>query len=222
MWALLGLALLGTVLLLLDETTRWLAITIVSAILVNLLVYGIKRTASFGFYAAAVFLSVSVVGGIATVVRAHTTPKLHPAVVLRKGDGVALCGVLISETDKRVYLGDLGAKESDRHPSSDKDENRVGSIYWVPDGDVDMLRIGSAVAANDVSSAAKALAARVYADRAENHPKAAAPTTTVVTDGKTVTTTTEKPGTEPPTLEPAANPPCTAPGGTARTVSYPE
>lgn len=62
------------------------------------------RTASFGWFAVATFVSVGLMVGVLTYYRTTDRPKIEPAALLR-ANGSPVFGFFVSETSDRVYLG---------------------------------------------------------------------------------------------------------------------
>jgi hypothetical protein len=173
---------------------RWIAITIGATLLFNLLVFGVTRvTNRFVWYALAVFLSVPILGGLAEMIRTTRNPQVQPIAIIRKGDDLAVCGVYVTETDKRLYIGRLAEKG---HPDY---RSIPANMSWIPVADVDMYKLGGLVPQGDVVEKANELATQLYADRGEDQLKDLPSTTTVIaksTNGWSKTRTTTTPSKE--------------------------
>jgi hypothetical protein len=149
-----------------------LAALIGCAVLLNLAILGVARgVRRFAWLGVAVFLSVPFFGGIVAAVRTHLKPKLQPVALIRKSDNVGICGIYITETDKRVYLGRI-------EPNGERAAGGTGRIFWVRDDDVDMVKIGAAQPLTDANRRAPMMLRELYADRAEDPGVALKPTTT--------------------------------------------
>jgi hypothetical protein len=172
-----------------------LLLLILIAVLLNLAILGLARGARrFAWLGVGVFLSVPLFGGIVSVVRTSRDPKVQPVALIRKSDNVGLCGVYITENDKRVYLGRIEPK-----PNGDAIRG-TGRIFWVRDDDVDMVKVGTLQPLRTANWRAPEMLAELYQDRAEN-PRTALEATATTTEetksGKTTKTATEQPAKPP-------------------------
>jgi ABC-type multidrug transport system fused ATPase/permease subunit len=115
-----------------DEVT-WAAILfIVIALLTTMNVFVARATDKFALYGIAVFFSVLLFGAALTIARTLHEPKVQPVALLRKGNELGLCGVYITQTKDRVYVGRLNLP----------DHYRPGLIFWVPTSEVELVSVG--------------------------------------------------------------------------------
>ncbi|HEX3804165.1 MAG TPA: hypothetical protein VHV75_15115 [Solirubrobacteraceae bacterium] len=187
-WLILALLIIGLGLaILLDHNARWLAITIGATLLLNGILLGTARfTDSLAVCCTAVFASVLLLGGLTEVARTSTNLYLQPAAAIRKGDDVAVCGVYITETSTRLYLADVPTTTTAKR-------NTTANLFWIPDAEIDMVKIGKLAPEKKLASDDQKLAAALYLERGEQpaSPAPATTTTSVVdTTSKTGTTTT--------------------------------
>jgi hypothetical protein len=191
----LGFALGATIAVLAaNEENLWLAGLLAVAAIINLAILGLARaTRSFAWFGVAIFLSVPVFGAVVGGVRTYKRPQIQPAALVRKSDNVGVCGIYITETDKRVYMGRV-------EPLGHRGETGTGRIFWVPVENVDMLKIGAPQGAKAANERAPALLRELYADRAEDTGTELKPTTTSVqtTKGGKVTTVKSEAAPHPP------------------------
>ena len=187
-----GLVAVGLAALLGFEETRWLAgmFAVVLALALSLL--GVARaTAKFAWYGVAVFLSVPLYGGILVGTNTVRSPDLQPAALIRKGDDLAICGIYVTETDKRIYMGHIQVDETGDHAEPD-----TGRIFWIRTEDVDLVTVGALQPLDDVNQRARKLLEELYAERGQEHPATLKPVTRQRERGKepnTRTTTRETP-----------------------------
>jgi hypothetical protein len=197
----------------------WLTGLLGLAVLVNMIVFGIARaTRRFGWLGLSVFLSVLLFGGAVVGARSMRSPELQPVALIRKGDNVGLCGIYITETDKRVYLGRIQMK-----PDGSGIEPSTGRMFWVPDSDVDMMKVGTLQPLAQANANAARLLEELYADRAEDPGIAVKPQTSTAVktlNGTTTTTTvTETPPHPRQQASPRPRPQSTANVCTSATLS---
>ncbi len=210
--AVLALALIvGIVLVATEHAFSWIAVLLgVAAVLalMNLLVA--RATEKFAWYGVSVFFSVLLFGAALTIARTLHRPSVQPIALVRKGDDVGICGVYITQTNERVYIGRLA-----------RSGYRPGLIFWVPTSDVDLVDVGQLEPIDSKFPAlAVAMLRQLYKDRAEEATQTLKNTTvTEVTSnakaGETTTTTSETPPLRQvrPTTYPAeqGGPDCTSP-----------
>lgn len=161
---------------LLSKYAGWLAATLGAVALLNILVWAVTRvTPRFGWYAVAVFVSVMSLGAIVSMVRTALNVQVQPVVVIRTGEDVAVCGIYITETDKRIYIGRLEQPKSKNWPVA-----VPANIFWIPETEVDMVRLGALDTQARLVGDTRALASELYADRAEQQ-RSQIPASTKVT-----------------------------------------
>lgn len=196
------------------EETAWLALILAFVGLLAFANLAVARsTKHFAWYGAMVFLSVPAFGFFLTADRTIRTPKVQPAALVRSGDDRALCGVYITETKDRVYLGRVEAR-----PGSDDPDPATGRIFWFPATKVDIVKIGPLQDLDEAERRALGLRAEVEADRAQEAAGSlknkVTATTRKTSEQETTVTTEETPQPRrAPSSKPAADRPvgsCTA------------
>lgn len=111
----------------------WAAILfLVVALLTAMNVFVARATDKFALYGIVVFFSVLLFGAALTIARTLHEPKVQPVALLRKGKELGICGVYITQTSERVYVGRL------RTPT----KRRPGLIFWVPMSEVELVSVG--------------------------------------------------------------------------------
>jgi hypothetical protein len=144
----------------------WVVVLVGCAVVVNAVVFGVARGVKrFAWLGLAVFLSVPLLGGVLAAVRTHLAPKVQPVALIRKSDNVGICGVYVTETDKRVYVGRVEAKDDDGARGA---YAATGRIFWVRDDDVDVIKIGALQSLKTAARRAPRLLAELYRDRPED------------------------------------------------------
>lgn len=130
-----------------------------------------------------VFFSVALFGGVFAAARSIRSPKVQPAALVRKGSDRGVCGIYITETDSRVYLGRV-EKEAG---TGDNAVAGAGRVFWIPKNDVEMLSTGPLQGIDRANARAPVLLAELYADRPEEPGRTAKPTTETVAVERTRT-----------------------------------
>jgi hypothetical protein len=189
-----SLLLVGIVFVAAYDPTSWLAIMLCIVVLLGAANLGVARaTSRFAWYGASVFLSIALFGAALTAVDTIRTPEVQPAALVRKSDEKAMCGVYITQTKDRVYLGRVELES----PDGDRAEANSGRIFWVKADEVDVLTIGRLQPIRKADPKAQLLRLELYDDRPQLEPPALKATTTKRTDSRTqkvkVETTTELP-----------------------------
>lgn len=158
----LGLIVAGYVVLVCDGLA-WLAVLfIVVALLTAMNVFFARATDRFALYGIAVFFSVLLFGAALTFARTLHYPKVQPVALLRTDNEVGICGVYVTQTKERIYMGRLPLRG-----------RRPGAIFWVPTSGVDLVSVGEPVSIGKdthnktFSNYAESLLDRLYKDRAE-------------------------------------------------------
>ena len=174
------------------DETRWLLIVLTVPIGLFALLLAVARvTTRFAWYGVAVFLSVPLFGGVLAVADTLHTPKVQPIAVVRNGDDRALCGVYITQTSSRLYVGRVELDEGSDRTADDQ----TGRIFSIPMSKVDIVSVGPLQPIESAQRHALELTDEIYADRAEEAATAVKNPVTVVEskgEGSTTTTTTEK------------------------------
>jgi hypothetical protein len=190
----------------------WLGVTLlIGGVLgaICLLIGDREGTTGFVDYGLAIFVSVVVFGGATQAMKARYDPKVQPAAAIRADDppGGGLCGIYVTENDKRLYLARIEPNAHDKRlPVHDS-----GRIFFVPHDDIVALAIGPPMPLRDALDRAAALRRELSHDAIPTKPPAATPETVVTTTTTTangVETTRQLTKTVPgPTPAPTPQPP---------------
>jgi hypothetical protein len=163
----LTLTAVGTVFLLVFDESRWLVImVVVVAVLAAAILAVAHVTSRFAWYGIAVFLAVQLFGAALEATRIARFPQLQPVALVRKSDDIGICGVYITQTSDRIYVGHVEVSESDR----DDADPGSGRIFWVSRDDVDLVSLGPLLDIQYVNTRAAAMLREVYRDRAAEVP----------------------------------------------------
>jgi hypothetical protein len=148
----------GIVLVATNESFSWILMLLgVVVVLTAMNVFVARATDKFAWYGISVFFSVLMFGAALTIARTLDEPKVQPVALVRKGDDVGICGVFITQTSERVYVGRLPVPGY-----------RPGLIFWVPTSDVDLVSVGQPERINaKFSELAVVMLRQLYKDRAE-------------------------------------------------------
>jgi hypothetical protein len=202
-WAVLLLVVIagGAVPLLMSDSSRWLlAVLAVIAFLAAVDFMIARATTRFAWYGLAVFMSVIFFGAALSIARTLRVPKVQPVALVRTGDAHPICGIYVTETDKRVYVGRV-----EPEPGSARAVENKGRVFWVDDDDVDVVTVGPLQRITRANARSRELAKELLSDRPDKAaaaPKSATQTKTVKVGGgereETVTTVTELPAAEAP------------------------
>lgn len=137
-----------------------LVIFAVAAVLAVTNMFIAHGTEKFLWYGVSVFFSVVVFGAFLQMARTAHDPSVQPVALLRKGNSAGICGVFITQTSERVYVGRLP------YP-----EYRPGLIFWIPTSEVEAVSVGQLQRPGQAfQERATAMLARLYRDRAEEVP----------------------------------------------------
>jgi hypothetical protein len=190
----IGLFVVGIVFVASYDPTSWLGIMLCIVVLLGAANLGVARaTTRFAWYGATVFLSIALFGAALTAVDTIRTPAVQPAALVRKSDEKAMCGIYITQTNDRVYLGRVELAER----GGDRAEDNTGRIFWVKTADIDLLTVGRLQPIGKADPKARDLRAELYDDRAQIEPPALKATSTKTIDTNTakmqVETTKEAP-----------------------------
>ena len=148
-----------------DEEERLFAGGLFVVILLAAANFGLARaTQRFAWYGVGALLSLILFGAAMNIGRTVIDPEVQPLALVRKSDQRALCGVYVTETDKRVYLGRVVGDEGKNEIGADLGSGRM---FWVPSADVDVVSIGPRQEIEDAEVRARLLTNEVLADRAE-------------------------------------------------------
>lgn len=183
----------GILLVAKNASLSWILILLgVVLVLTAMNVFVARATDKFAWYGISVFFSVLMFGAALTIARTLDEPKAQPVALVRKGDDVGLCGVFVTQTSERVYIGRFAVPGY-----------RPGLIFWVPTSDVDLVSVGQSEHINSkFSELAVSMLRQLYKDRAEETAPSLKNTTVtkvlgsevkVGSAGKQTTTVTETP-----------------------------
>jgi hypothetical protein len=168
---------IGAVVVLSSDSARWIAYILAVVVflgLANLLVA--RATTRFAWYGITVFLSVLLFGASLSIARTMRTPKVQPAALVRKSDDVAICGIYITQTDDRVYLGRV-------EPDGNQAQDGTGRMFWVPVSDVDVVSVGPLQKIEKAKERAPKLVTEIIKDRAQETAQVIKPKTTTTEQG---------------------------------------
>ncbi len=160
-----------------------LAVAMVLAITNLFIAHGTEK---FLWYGVSVFFSVVVFGSVLQIAQTLHHPEIQPVALLRKDNDKGLCGVFVTQTSDRVYIGRLP------YPSY-----RPGLIFWVSTSEVDIVSVGHLEPIGpNLQLHQTQMLGRLYMDRAEEPPPTLKNETKTVVKGasKETTETTETPG----------------------------
>jgi MFS family permease len=152
----------------LSSSFGWLlTMLVVASVLIATNVVVARATETFAWYGVSIFFSVLVFGAAVTVERTKHSAKMQPIALVRKGDDIGICGVYVTQTSDRVYIGRVGVEGGG-----------AGRMFWVPLADVDLMSIGDLQPVHgEFDLSATELLAEVYGDRAEEQARTPKPTT---------------------------------------------
>jgi hypothetical protein len=137
-------------------------------VLLTAATFGVAHvTAKFAWYGIAAFASLILFGAALNIGRTVRDPQVQPVALVRKADDQALCGVYVTETDKRIYLGRV---QVDRDASESGAEIKAGRIFWVPVDQVDVVSVGPLQNIQPARERAVELTGEIQADRATKAP----------------------------------------------------
>jgi hypothetical protein len=176
-------ALAGLVYVLTTDLFSWLAVVLgVVVLLTTVNVFVARATEKFAWYGIAVFFSVLAFGAAVTIAKDLDRPSAQPIALVRKSDAVGICGVFITQTSDRVYVGRSALIDSET-----KKLIRPGLIFWVPTSDVDLIDVGQfeRIGTNFPEHAERMLA-QLYKDGPDAAKASAKPTTITEVVGEAV------------------------------------
>jgi hypothetical protein len=187
-----GAVIAGFVLVVHFKSSRWLLVMFAVAVLLATMNLGIARaTQRFVWYGLSVFFSVLLFGVALTIARTMRSPEIQPVALLRKSSDAGICGVYITETGKRVYMGWIQADGGDV-------KHGTGRIFWVPLDDVELVSVGPLQKIEDARGRGPGLLADAYGYRAQERAAAVKPTTKTIVVG--TKPTGQSPGTQTTTV----------------------
>lgn len=144
-----------------EEEERLLVVMVVVVLLLALANFGLARsTRRFAWYGAGAMLSLIVFGAALNIGRTLIDPRVQPLALVRTSDGQAICGVYVTETDDRIYVGRVIGRRIGADP-------RSGRMFWVRSDDVDVVTVGPPQFIEDAEMRARLLTNEVLADRPE-------------------------------------------------------
>jgi hypothetical protein len=188
----------GVVRIVTESAFSWVAILLaVTTVLTMMNLFVARATEKFAWYGVSVFFSVLLFGAALTIARTLHAPSVQPVALVRKGDDVGICGVYITQTNERVYVGRLASPGY-----------RPGLIFWVPTSDVELVDVGQLERIDSrFPKLAVAMLRRLYRDRAEEAAPALKNTTVAtVTNGAKAGDTTTTTSEVPPSTTPRPTP----------------
>jgi hypothetical protein len=131
-----------------------------------------RATQRFAWYGLGALMSLILFGAALNIGRTILDPKVQPLALIRKSDQRPLCGVYVTETDKRIYVGRVVKDEGRNEFGSDAGSGRM---FWIPSADVDVVSIGPLQAIEDAEVRARLLTNEVLGDRPQKAAPAAKP-----------------------------------------------
>jgi hypothetical protein len=199
-----ALILTGVLWLALDTSLSWLVILLVIASgLAMMNLFAARATEMFVWYGVSVFFSVLLFGAALTIARTLVKPSVQPIALVRKNDGFGICGVYVTQTKDRIYIGRLpytetakAAKSGNPTHVSEEGQIRPGLLFWVPTTDVELVYVGQFVSVDpSLRERSARMLTRLYLDRAKGAPATsvaavAQPATGKSTAGKSGTAAT--------------------------------
>lgn len=143
LWAVAGIFVLLLLVRVVLIPQWWFFLAILVAIALLLLDLGVAGAtgAKFGWYGAAIFVSVGIFGFALNVLRTFHAPEVQPAIVLRSNaPSRPVVGIYVTQTENRIYLGGVDCRRS----AAGRLEitPRSGRIYWLPLDKVTTVSIG--------------------------------------------------------------------------------
>ena len=146
-------------------------------------------------YAIALFLAIVVFGGGLSALRSLELHQVQPVAAVRAGEADAVCGLFVTETSDRLYLGRL---DIDRARAGPEVRGNTGHIFWLDKHEVTGWTLGALQNTGDAETALAVLRTRVLAERRR---RVEVKDTTTATAGRpskrTVITTVTAPSTAP-------------------------
>ena len=124
-------------------------------------------TSKFAWYGIAVFAALILYGAALNIGLVIRDPLVQPAALVRKGDLNALCGVYVTETDSRIYMGRVQKEVEGGGVGAD---GGAGRVFWVPKEEVDVVSVGPLMEIDRAQFRALELTGEVQLDRADKPP----------------------------------------------------
>lgn len=177
--------------------TPWIVASFGLAIGLYLAVMSIARSSGTRFapYAVALFLAIVIFGGGLSALRSLELHQVQPIAAVRAGEADAVCGLFVTETSDRLYLGRL---DIDRARPGPEVRGNTGHIFWLDKHEVTGWTLGALQNTGDAELALAVLRRRVLDERRR---RVVVRDTTTRTGDKppvhTVTTTVTAPSTAP-------------------------
>jgi hypothetical protein len=145
------------------EEERLLAAVLVVVVILTMATFGVAYvTSKFTWYGMAALASLILFGAALNIGRTVRDPVVQPAALVRAGDGQAICGFYVTETDDRVYMSRVQRDEDAEGSGAD---TGAGRMFWVKKEDVEVLTVGPLQRIPEAQARALALTAEVQADR---------------------------------------------------------
>lgn len=121
-----------------------------------------RITRGFAWYGVTALASLIVFGAGVNIVKTIREPQVQPVALVRKSDGATLCGVYVTETDKRLYIGRIQGRDGEDAVGADA---KAGRMFWIPLDDVEVVSVGPIQDMEDARWRAPRLVREVLADR---------------------------------------------------------
>lgn len=145
------------------DAERLLAILLVIAVLLGAATFAVAYvTANFAWYGITAFAALILFGALLNIGIAILDPKVQPVALVRANDPAALCGVYVTETDDRVYIGRVQRDEGEGELGAD---GGAGRMFWIPTEDIEVVTVGPLQNIRDAQDRALELTREVQADR---------------------------------------------------------
>jgi hypothetical protein len=122
-----------------EEETLFGVVALVVAAL-TAATFGVAHiTAKFAWYGIAAFASLIVFGATLNVGRTVRDPQVQPVALIRKGDDRPVCGLYVTETDKRLYVARVQVDDDAAQYGA---VAGAGRMFWVPVDAIDVVSVG--------------------------------------------------------------------------------
>jgi hypothetical protein len=158
-----------------NEEERLLLAVLAVVVGVTAATFGVAHvTTKFAWYGVSVFASLIAFGAVLNVGLVVRDPLVQPVALVRKGDPRAICGVYVTETDKRIYVGRVEKEESAGGVGAD---GGAGRMFWVPREEIELVSVGPLMTIPRAQFRALELTGEIQVDRPGKPPapRASAP-----------------------------------------------